>query len=107
MCSFFDLSNFPNAVASTLYILQRAINVLIFFGEIAITIRSCDSETQISQGERPGYLREAFSRWIVTPVFSPISPIAEENPHAPQSRIARIYPLSRAFKRQSNMRFSS
>ena len=82
-------------------------NFFRFFGAVATTILSCASDIQISQGDNPWYFNGALERSTLTPVSSPISPIAEENPPAPQSCIARIKPASLASIIASNMRFSS
>ena len=56
-------------------------------------MRSCASESQISQGARPGY----FKRHMLpgrhrAPIWMAISPTAEESPPAPQSVMALYRP---------------
>ena len=58
-------------------------------GSTASTIRSCASDNQISHGARPGYFSGACVSSTRAPTPSAISPIAEDNPPAPQSVIAR------------------
>src|SRR3989338_609082 len=71
------------------------------------SILGWDSDSQTSQGASPGYFVGARLISTVTPISSPISPIAEENPAAPQSVIALIKFLSLASKRASAILFSS
>jgi hypothetical protein len=83
----------PTTVASTSRRRARSMKASTLDGGTARLIRSWDSETQISQGERPAYLRGQASRSTVTPPEpSAISPSEEERPPAPLSVMAAYSP---------------
>ncbi len=78
-------------VASTSSPAHNLLSRSQFSGGTARTIRSCDSEIQISVYESPAYFSGAFSRSTWAPRSAPISPTAELKPPAPQSvRVARL-----------------
>ena len=84
--AFSFLINLPIIVASTPLALNLFITFFTFAGGTASVILSCDSETQISQGYNPLYLRGTFSRLTIKPPLSfAISPIDDDNPPAPLS----------------------
>ena len=90
------------AVASTVCFPARAWNSASFSGRTATTMRSWDSEIQISQGSRPAYFRGIFSsQTSAPPATRADSPTAEDNPPPPQSVIKVMRPRSRASRRKS------
>ncbi len=76
-------------------------------GGTAKTIRSCDSEIQISVYDSPAYFSGALSSSTAAPSASPISPTAELKPPAPQSVMALYKPASRACNSTSSSFFSA
>src|SRR4051812_12565027 len=98
--------NWPITVASTSSLAHSANSAPRLSGGTASTMRSCASESQISQGCSPAYLSGTSSSATRAPVDSPISPTAEESPPAPQSVIALYRPASRAWSSTSSTFFS-
>ena len=99
-------SNVPTAVASTSSAAQQANKAAKCWGGTAITMRSCASESQISHGCKPAYFKGTCDNSTRAPVCSPISPIADDNPPAPQSVMALYRPASRAWMTTSISFFS-
>src|SRR3989344_2149494 len=78
--------NWPMIVASTPRSFINSANFFHFFFGTADVIRSCDSDTQICQGDRPGYLIGTSSNFTKQPPLSlAISATEQERPPAPLS----------------------
>ena len=78
--------NSPMFVASTSWSSARASNASQSSGLTPTVMRSWDSETRISHGERPACLRGTTDRSISAPsVSSAISPTLLDKPPAPLS----------------------
>ena len=75
-------------------------------GGTAMTMRSWASESQISHGCNPAYLSGTVVSSTRAPVCSPISPIADDSPPAPQSVMALYRRASRAWMTMSMSFFS-
>ena len=59
-----------------------------------MVIRSCDSETKISQGFKPEYFKGTLSKFTTAPsVISASSPIEDDKPPAPLSVLLFIKPF--------------
>ncbi len=69
-------------------------------------MRSCDSDSQISQLSRSDAFKGASSSLTWAPHLAPSSPMAEEKPPAPQSVTERYRRRSRAASKASKTRFS-
>ena len=73
-------------VASTACLRARALKAASFSGCTATTMRSWDSEIQISQGSRPWYFNGTRDRSTSQPpACMADSPTAEDRPPPPQS----------------------
>jgi hypothetical protein len=98
--------NVPSTVASTSRRAARARNASTCCGGTARVMRSCDSDSKISQGSSPGYLSGARSRCNSQPLLNcAISPTEDDKPPAPLS-VMQVYNCkSRASSRKSNIFF--
>src|SRR3989344_4614121 len=84
-------------------ILLKATHLL--FGTESV-IRSCDSESQICHGARPGYLSGTLSKSTAHPPTSrAISPTEPESPPAPLSVMLLYKPMSRASRTRASENF--
>ena len=99
--------NSPSTTASTSWPAQISSKRSRFSAGMAKTMRSCASDSQISQGFKPGYLSGARSRYTTAPSPSLISPTALENPPAPQSVNAEYKPSALTHKITSCVCFSA
>ena len=71
-----------------------------------MVMRSCDSDTRISQGERPACFNGTTDRSMVAPpVSSANSPTLLESPPAPLSVVTCTIPASRAWMSMSTIFF--
>ncbi len=88
--------NAPISVNSVSNRSHRVCKAGIFSGGTASTMRSCASDSQISQGARPGYFRRTLFNSTSQPSLDAISPTAEDRPPAPQSVMSLYRHRSRA-----------